>query len=304
LILSIDSADYKSALEQTKADAARARLELALEEGRQRQAIKDWERLGGDEIPTPLVKREPQLESAKAAIAAAEAAVAKAQRDLDRTDLRAPYHCRIARKHTELGSFVGTGSPLADVENARELKVRLPISLDDTEFIPAISKEAPINVTLVADFNGNEKRWPAKVLREEGEVERTSRSVFVVASIKKTDSEPRLQPGLFVRAEIQGKKLESVFRVPRYAFLDPTRILVVEKSTEEGRNGQTVLRFREVNVLRTEAEESLVVGGLSPGDHVCLTAIDAPIDGSSVNVSTADPASGSVVIEPKTAKKP
>ncbi|MEM9480645.1 MAG: efflux RND transporter periplasmic adaptor subunit [Verrucomicrobiota bacterium] len=296
ILLSIDSADYKSALEQTKAEAARARLELALEEGRKRQALKDWERLGGNESPTPLVLREPQLESAKAAVAAAEAAVAKAQRDLDRTDLKAPYYCRVAAKYTDLGSFVTVGSRLADVESASEFKVRLPISVDDNEFFPPLSEDTASNVTLIAEFNGDERSWPARIIRQEGAVERSSRSVFLVAAITKKEESDRLKSGLFVRAEIEGNTLSDVFRVPRFAFLDPRRLLVVENETKEGTTTEK-LRFREVNVLRTESEESIVNGGLNAGDRICLTAIDTPINGTSVQIAQPKQAEGTVEVE-------
>ena len=64
---------------------------------RAEQAVRDWEKLGLNRDPSDLVLRKPQLVSARARITAAEAAVDKAMRDLERTEIRAPYDCRIER---------------------------------------------------------------------------------------------------------------------------------------------------------------------------------------------------------------
>ncbi len=292
-ILSIDSSDYRANLEQAKAEAARATLELEIEKGRKKTALKDWEKLGGEGEPTNLVLREPQLASAQATLAAAEAAVAKAQRDLDRTDVKAPYGCRLDAKRTDLGSFVAAGTPLADIESKTDLEVRLPISVDDSVFMNAPGNETA--ASLEAVFNGEIRSWPAKIVRDEGAVDRNSRSIYLVASISTENDNPHLQPGLFVRAKVDGKTLKNVYRVPRSAFLDPKRLLVIVKGkNEETGKTEDQLQFREVDVVRTENEYALLRAGLDPGDRVCLTAIDAPIEGMTVD---AIELKGDVVVE-------
>mgnify|MGYP000329408121 CR=1 FL=1 len=61
VLLEIDPADYETALTVAQANLAQARVRLAEEEAQSRQAELDWQRLGGDERPTELVLRVPQL---------------------------------------------------------------------------------------------------------------------------------------------------------------------------------------------------------------------------------------------------
>ena len=45
------------------------------------------------------------------------------------------------------------------------------------------------------------------------------------------------------------------------------------------------LRFRSVDVLRTERDRVIVRGGLQPGERVCISPLRAVTDGMRVRVS-------------------
>ena len=82
-----------------------------------------------------LVKRVPQLASAHAGIAASEAAVKKAARDLERTEIRVPYDCRLERTYVDVGAVIAPGMPLADLDLGqmqlpRSVALRTGLSLD------------------------------------------------------------------------------------------------------------------------------------------------------------------------------
>ena len=114
IMLETDGADYVAALALAESALVDAKLLLAQEQARADQAVRDWKKLGRG-IPSDLVVRKPQIASVKARIAAAEASVGKATRDLDRTKLRAPYPCRVEATFTDLGSFVSPGARLASL---------------------------------------------------------------------------------------------------------------------------------------------------------------------------------------------
>ena len=42
------------------------------------------------------------------------------------------------------------------------------------------------------------------------------------------------------------------------------------------------LRYREVEIVRTEAERIIVTSGLAAGEQVCISPIDAVVDGMQV----------------------
>ena len=115
VLLEIDPSDYKAALAQAESTLAEAKLQVAQEEMRAEQAVRDWGRIARpDQTPNELVQRIPQLAAARAKVTASEAAVSRAMRDLERTKLRAPYDGRIRQKLVDLGTRVAKAGPLAE----------------------------------------------------------------------------------------------------------------------------------------------------------------------------------------------
>lgn len=274
LILKIDDADYQSALIQAEANLAEARSALITEQARAEQSERDWKKLGSNQPPTDLVLRKPQLASAAARVSAATGALEKAKRDLERTRILAPFAGRISSKRTEVGSFVSPGAILADFTSIGHHRIRLPINVEDLAFLPKLQADSPINVTLQADAAGRSHSWTGTILRSEGEVDRASRSVFLVADAAEKDDGDLLQPGLFVRANLAGRTLDNVFRIPRAAFLDRDRLILVDE--------QDRLRFKTVEIIRPDGLDLLVSGGLQNGDRICLTALASPVEGMEV----------------------
>ena len=271
-ILEIDSADYVAAVAQAEATLAEAKLALETEEAKGNQARREWEQLGGDSEPTDLVLRKPQLNSARARIVASEAALEKARRDLDRTVIRAPYACKVRAKHTDIGSFLAPGAPIADLYRTDALEIRLPVSLEDYSFL-APDEMPPVELT--AEVSGKQLRWTAELTRTEGVVERSSRSVFLVARIDpqsdQSDSRRFLTPGMFVKADVSGVPLENVFRVPREAVYGTDQVLVIDNDNRVG--------YRTVNVVRTEQDYVIVSDGLKEGEKISVTPLETVVDG-------------------------
>ena len=291
LLVRLEDADYKDAVIQAEASLADALALLVTEKARAEQARRDWEKLGNKEPPTDLVLRQPQLASAEARVSAATGALDKARRDLERTRILAPFAGRLSVKQTELGSYLAPGSPVAELTSTGAHRVRLPISVEDLAFLPKGADHAEIPVTLEADAAGQRHAWEGKILRTEGEVERGTRSVYLVAEAVEKGAGDLLQPGLFVRASIVGVTLDEVFRVPRSAFLDRDRLLLIDAENR--------LRFREVKIVRADGNDLLVSAGLAKGDRICRTTLAAPVEGMEVRpVTASQPANAAAATTP------
>ncbi len=279
IILRLDDSDYAAALANAEASEAQARLTLATEEGLAKQAVRDWKKLAGDEPPTSLAVRIPQLKSAQAALDAAVAAVAKAKRDVDRCSIKAPFHSRIVAKNIDLGSFANIGTPLLELEAIGNYEVRLPVPLEDFAFIdiPDEGDEDTMpKVTFNSTIAGEPKTWEGHVLRDEGGVDRSSRSVYLVARIGGEDDSDRfLKPGLFVRAQIDGVTLDDVIEIPRLALRDNDQVLVINDDR---------VHIRDVTVRRTGKETVVISEGLDNGDKICLTPLSAVVEDMPVKI--------------------
>ena len=76
-LVTLDTRDYELGVTRARAQLAEAEVRLTREEAEAEVAIAEWETLGeGD--PGPLVRREPQLAEAQAAVASARAALEQA----------------------------------------------------------------------------------------------------------------------------------------------------------------------------------------------------------------------------------
>ncbi len=298
IILSLDSSDYDAALAQTeatlaeaKATSAEAKVTLATEESRSKQAEIDWERLGNGGTPGDLTLRGPQLRSANARVAAADAsviaadaAVKKANKDRARTSIRAPFPAAITRTKTEIGSYLTPGAQVAEVFQTSPFEIRLPLSIDEMQFLKLNAKGEPEgDVEISTTAAGITSTWDAKIIRTEREVDRSSRSVYVVAKIASAPDKEGivLQPGLFVEAKIAGRSFSNIAKIPFRAFLDLKQVVVVDPDNK--------LRFREVTLLRREGENVFVSGGLKKGEQLCMTERPGMIEGSSVTTRPWQP---------------
>ena len=291
-LLKIDPRDYRQFVVIAEAEVARANLRLEQEQAEATLAAKEWQDLGEGEAD-PLTLRQPQLVDASAALAAAEANLEKTRRDLDRTQIRAPYAGRVRQENVDLGQFVSTGSPLATIYAIDKAEIRLPLPDNELAYLelPLLYRgqqpeQLGPKVLLRASFAGEDYEWQGRIVRTEGEIDRTSRMVHAVAEVTnpygRTEDRrrPPLAVGMFVEAEIQGVVAENVVVLPRAALRNDGRVLVVDSSNR--------LRFRQVDVFRKTKQEVIIRSGLESGEKVLLSPLGAVTDGMEVRIASDD----------------
>ena len=293
VLLQIDPYDYQQALIAAQSQLAQARLRLATEEAEAEVARREWEEIGQGSA-TPLTLRQPQVEDARAAVASAEAAIDRARRDLERAEVRAPYAGRVQSKDVDVGQFVNRGTAVGRIYAVDSAEVRLPLPDDELAYVDVpmsyrgTQQRTGPAVTLSADFAGRRYSWRGRIVRTEGEIDAVSRMVHVVAEVNDPyapgpdPTRPPLAVGMFVEAEIAGRRVDDVVVLPWAALNGRDRVLIVD--------GDGRLRYRQVEVLRSTTESVLVSGGLEEGDLVSISALDAVVDGMAVQIAGGDPA--------------
>ena len=282
-LLRLDGREHEIAMRR-----AGALVKLAESESRLAEAEVARRRLlsrSGASSASDLDQFESRALVASAGLDQARADYAQAALDLERTVVRAPYDGRVRARPVDLGQFVSSGTTLARVFAVDYAEVRLPIRTDELSFL-----EIPLGfemdagrgidtpVVLTARLGGRELEWPARLVRTEGEIDLRSRMLHVVARVddpyaRNHASQP-LPAGLFVRAEIMGRKLDDVYVLPTIALREQNRVFVVDAEQN--------LRFRPVDVLRRGSKETIVSGGLAAGDEVVISPIRAVTDGMRV----------------------
>jgi RND family efflux transporter MFP subunit len=135
VLLRIDPHDYEQALVQARAQVAQADLLLARELAEQEVANEEWEELGADDPAPALTSRKLQVADAEARLSSAKAALVRAERDLERTAVQAPYEGRVREKHVDLGQFVNRGNAVGTLYAVDYAEIRLPLPDQDLAFL-------------------------------------------------------------------------------------------------------------------------------------------------------------------------
>jgi RND family efflux transporter MFP subunit len=290
-LVKLESDDYEARVGLAEAREVRALAEFehaTFELKRMRALVKD--QLVSQAMLENAVR---QTRLTEAALKEAQINLDQAERDLDRTELRAPFDAIVRSKAVDLGEFVSMGKPLAQLFAADGFEVRLPVLDTQLAYLnlpSSIEATAPLNsanlpgVRLTAQYAGAAASWDAQLVRSESEIDRRSRMVTLVARVSGTSNALSANPlpvGAFVNAEIEGITLENAFQLPRSALRQDNQVLVVD---EESR-----LRFREVNIARYEQDRILIQSGLKDGDIVNISPIQAVVDGMEVSVTETLP---------------
>ncbi|KHT60156.1 RND transporter [Alteromonas macleodii] len=227
----IDDTNYQQALASANATYQAAVVSLEEERLQGIQAKDEWTRSGLDGEPlSALVLREPQLKAAQATLDEAEQSVNSAKRDLAFTSLRAPFNALVVSRDIALGSYVQAGSAIATLYSADIAEVAIGLSPSQWAQLP--SGDASLNwpVTLTDTTTGN--TWVANIVRAEWHQSDTTRQRNAIAVIEKplAYSTPLLF-GSFVQADIEGRALDNVWKLPASAISQKQEVWLVMPST-------------------------------------------------------------------------
>ena len=291
ILMRLDPTDHEVALQRAKAQLISANALLELEKARAVQAKKEWEMTGRPEADAPILAlRKPYLAEAEANILQAKAQLKQAELKLQRATIRAPYAGMVSLKSVDVGQYVTTGSRLGETFAIDFVEVRLPLTEKDLSQMETMSfqnSDVVNTVVLSGSANGNPASWSAVIVRTEGVVNELNRSQYVVARISnpyrlnqtQTASTPPLLVGTFVTAKLKGKTLDNVFKVPRSALLQGSKVAVVDDMQR--------LRINSVNVVFSDEGYYYVSEGLKEDAEVVVSAIGTPIEGSKLEIKNS-----------------
>ena len=273
IIVKVNDADYKTQLVNAESSLADAELVLAQEKARAEQSLRDWNKLGRGKDASDLVRRIPQIKSAEARITSAKAMIAKANRDVLKTVIRAPYRCVIDQKFIDDGAYLSAMSRIAKIYSVSKFEVRLPVSLDKINFLPA-NNGLGSDVKLKTSIGEREFSWEGRVSRIEGGIDSKTFSIMMVVSIAPNKDQDLFQfppKGLFVDGLIKGRKMSSVIEIPRVAMRENSEIWVLDEERK--------LRIKKMKVAREERNFIYIESDLKDGDKVIISPIAIPVEG-------------------------
>lgn len=236
------------------------------------------------EIKNGLALIGPRTDFLRAQRESAVAQLKQAQLDLERTEIRGPFDCRVAQKLVEKGQFVSKGGRLIRIYNTGTMEVEARIPTRDIAWLHfgaggpvGVKGDTPVHARIVFDAAGRGLSWNGYVSRIKGEMDERTRTLPLVVKVENggSESDHPLIPGMFVSVEIMGKRVDDVFILPQEAVHEDGVVYVVN---------QGEVKVKPVKILRRLDNRVYVEKGLSNGDLVIIRFPGVASQGMKVRV--------------------
>ncbi|MDF1836439.1 MAG: efflux RND transporter permease subunit [Planctomycetota bacterium] len=192
-------------------------------------------------------------------------------------------------------SMSGAGQSLVTIETTGEFSRKQTIerwmeSIDTLDSFPpegsgplqVMVGEGPTQAEVQVEVSGQSIQLQGRVVRMGAELGSMSRFAEVVLEVDLTSVQPeirqRLVPGLFAKANLQGRTLSGVTNIPRSAHRENGVVWTVEDER---------IHNTHPEVIHTDVE-SIWVRGLPEGSQVVISDLDVVIEGMQVRLVDED----------------
>lgn len=281
VLLRLNDVEHKAQVElaQRSLEAARALAEQARLEAE--NADRQWKRaqdLARNQVVsetafdmdhTRALTTQAALLAAKARIQEAEASLAVAGATLEKTVITAPFDGVVLDVTTEVGEWITPAPPgvplppVLDLIDPEALYVSAPIDEAD---VARIKVGLPVRITLDA-FRGQSFKGKLTYVSSFVETrQEQNRTLRVEAVFDEAQLPSNLLPGLSADIEVILDERENVLRIPTYALLENSQVLVVNQGHLVERKVVTGLHNWSFTELKS---------GLSSGELV-VVSLDRP----------------------------
>jgi RND family efflux transporter MFP subunit len=228
LLVGLDAAEYGLAVEEAEA---------AL---RQTQAAYREATLLDDEIRDPRVRADrAAFARSKTGVDAAEVRLRKAQLDLSRTRLGAPFAGRVATLKVVPGQWVRAGDELMTVVSLDPIRVEVQVLESEVGLLQPGRKARVSFAAFPQPFTGRVETINPVV---DGGT-RTARVTVVVPN-----PEGRILPGMYARVSLEAQRFADRVLVPRAAVLERDRRTML--FVYDGQGSQGLAKWRYVTTGR------------------------------------------------------
>ena len=269
LVVGMDAEDHRLALEQ-------ARAQLAMREATFREQT-----LFDDRIADAAVRAERErVARARSGLAEAEISVRRAEVELARTTVSAPFSGRLANLRVVPGQHVTPGTELATIVDLDPIKVEVQVLESEVGFLQAGRRAA---VTFAA-FPGETFAGTVETINPVvDQATRTARVTVLVPNAAR-----RILPGMYARVSLEAQRFADRVIVPRDAVIERDRFPVVFVVDGDGATGEARWRYvatglaNATHVEVTEHPEK--GGGVQPGERVLTAGHFTLTDGARVRV--------------------
>jgi multidrug efflux pump subunit AcrA (membrane-fusion protein) len=238
-----------------------------------------------DEMDKLLALAPLLIREAEAVGQAARARLARAQHQVRRCEVRAPFAARVCAVTVEEDHYVHAGTMAVTLADDSVLEIRVPLDAREaqrwlqfeeggTREVAWFSQVKPVTCTVRWTEAPETHQWRGTLHRIE-QFNADTRTLVVVVRVPAAQAVQGkgfpLVEGMFCSVEVPGRTLEGVCRVPRWA-------VSVDRTVYTAVDGRLVTR--PVRVIHTHGDYALVDHGLGEGEILIVTRLADPLEGS------------------------
>ena len=254
VIIEIDPAEYDLEVQAQRANLARAQATY-------QELLVQNDRLSED------VRREREKNArVKAGLDGAEASLKRAEMNLARTRVRAPFAGRIANVKVVPGQFVSTGEELLTIQQMDPIEVEVQVLESEVGFLTP-GRRAELQF---AAFPGESFAGVVEAINPI--VDQKTRTAKVSVTVRNPQN--RLLPGMYARVSLAAQKLPNRVLVPKSAVLQRDNRTMLFVFNGEGSSGLASWRYVNTGLSNETmveiVEEGPEDGMVTPGERVLV----------------------------------
>jgi membrane fusion protein, multidrug efflux system len=255
VLMEIDPTEYRLALDE-------AHAQLREMEARYREIT-----LGDDRIDDPSLRAaRDSAARARSGLDRAQVAVQRAELNLGRTRVLAPFAGSIANLRVVVGQHVSPGEELLSVQAMDPIKVEAQVLEGEIGLL------APGSTARIAFAAFPGEVFEGRIESINPIVEQQTRTARVSVSIR--NAEGRILPGMYARATLPARRFPDRVLVPREAILERDRRTLVLVFAGDGNRGRAQWRYVNTGLMNDRwveiVEDGPEDGTVRPGEIVLV----------------------------------
>lgn len=196
--------------------------------------------------------------------------IKSAEERLAKFTFTAPYKGSIAQLNFEEGSIVNPGATIGRIIRTDEMEAEIPVKAENIKWI-----ETGMPVKLFAE--NKTMSWDGKIVRISDYVDPNTQSIMVYIKLL-PNSQFKLYEGIYLQAEIEGKKLINTMEIPRKALVNNNQVYVVENNK---------LKLKPITIHKVNSN-SILFSGLEEGELVVVESIVNMPENTTVKTQVED----------------
>ncbi|MBN1968320.1 MAG: HlyD family efflux transporter periplasmic adaptor subunit [Candidatus Delongbacteria bacterium] len=173
------------------------------------------------------------------------------------------FNGTIKKVYLKEGSYVNSGSKIADIISSRNFEVTIPVKSSDVRWIDD-------NATVIV--YAENRKWNGKVIRKANSVDQTTQSINTVVEFE-CNKDNRIFEGEYVSCSFSTKDVES-FKIPRKAIVDNNKAYKVN----DGK-----LALISVEILRQDNDFAYVLG-IEDSDLIVIESLPDAYEGMKIEI--------------------